>query len=81
MEKLLRTKDIMERYSCSANTARKYMREMVHTERPLTVSAAAVAMWDDSRTQAPAGRVLEVVRQINRRSVALPDRFERKRAK
>ncbi len=53
MERLLRAEDIAERYSCSVKTARKYMRQMRHTEAPLTVTEAAVLAWDAKRTIDP----------------------------
>lgn len=51
--KLLTAQDIMERYNCSENTARSYMRQMIHMEKPLRVSEAALDAWEANRTMAP----------------------------
>ena len=79
MERLLRAKDIAERYSCSENTARNYMRKMAHTENPLTVSMAALAAWESERTVGGSLKMVKNIRQVNRQALYLPDRFERKR--
>jgi uncharacterized protein YjcR len=80
MERLLKVKDIMERYGCSENTARTYMRKMVHTEHPLTVSAAALAAWESARTVSNEPEIGKAIKIINRRSLYLPEKFERKKA-
>ena len=51
--KLLTTGDIMERYQCSDRTARRYMRQMVHQEKPLRVTEAALETWEINRTCNP----------------------------
>ena len=79
MERLLRAKDIAERYSCSENTARNYMRKMAHTENPLTVTTAALAAWESERTISNRPQMTKTIRQRNRKNLYLPDRFERKR--
>ena len=53
MERLLRAADIMTRYQCSAPTARAYMRKMIHTENPLTVTEGALMAWERERTHGP----------------------------
>ena len=53
MERLLLVKDVMARYNCSAPTARKRMREMFHTENPLTVLERSLTDWESARTQNP----------------------------
>ena len=53
MEKLLRVPDIMARYGCCAATARTYMRQMIHQEKPLAVTASMVEAWERSRTREP----------------------------
>lgn len=63
MNKLLTVEDIAARYQCSTQTARKYMRGMIHMEHPLMVSEAAVTAWEQERTVYPVA-----VRQ--RRAVA-----------
>ena len=50
MRKLLSVKDIQDRYSCSAVTARRYMRRMEHLENPLRVSEQSVEKWELERT-------------------------------
>lgn len=57
MRKLLTVSDIQARYQLkSETTARKYMRQMEHMEKPLRVTEAAVDRWEDSRTINPADR-------------------------
>lgn len=53
MKKLLGVAEIRERYGCSEATARKYMRQMVHMEKPLRVTEDAVAAWEIERTYNP----------------------------
>lgn len=53
MKKLLGVAEIRERYGCSEATARKYMRQMVHMEKPLRVTEDAVAAWEIGRTYNP----------------------------
>ena len=53
MHRLLNVHDIMERYQCSANTARSRMRMMPHMEKPLMVSERAVMDWEAGRTVFP----------------------------
>lgn len=54
MDKLLTVEDIAERYKCSVQTARKYMRQMYHMEKPLMVTETAVAAWEREKTVCPA---------------------------
>jgi hypothetical protein len=49
MERLLTVRDIQERYSCTGPTARKYIRQMVHMENPLTVTQEALTDWENRR--------------------------------
>ena len=53
MERLLSVKDIQERYQCNPATARKYMREMLHMEKPLMVSERAVSDWEKRKLIMP----------------------------
>jgi len=53
MERLLSTRDMMERYQCSRQTASRYMRRMEHQENPLRVTEKAVNAWEKSRTVNP----------------------------
>lgn len=50
MKRLLTVKEMAERYKCSEKTARRYMRQMEHMERPLRVTENAVESWEYSRT-------------------------------
>ena len=65
MERLLKVSDISERYGCTAKTARKYLRQMVHYENPLTAPAWALKEWEQSRESSPADkkRMAEVQRR------------------
>ena len=56
MDRLLTVADIMERYKCSANTARGRMRQMAHMEKPLLVSERAVMDWEAGKTVYPVTR-------------------------
>lgn len=53
MKKLLAVADICERYGCSEKTARRYMRQMEHMERPLRVTETALESWEINRTYNP----------------------------
>ena len=53
MDNLLRVHDIMARYACCAATARTYMRQMIHQEKPLSVWESALEAWERSRTREP----------------------------
>ena len=54
MERLITVKDMQKRYSCSLNTARKYIRQMIpHMENPLTATETAFREWEESRTVFP----------------------------
>lgn len=50
LEPIYKVADIRKRYGCADSTARKYMRQMEHTEKPLTVTESAIREWDASRT-------------------------------
>lgn len=51
--RILRPKDIAERYNVCENTAIKYMRKMIHMENPLSVTEEALAQWERERTVGP----------------------------
>jgi len=57
LEQIFRVPDIRKRYGCAESTARKYMRQMRHTEKPLTVTESAIKEWDDERTVHPVREV------------------------
>jgi hypothetical protein len=50
MEKLITVADVKERYGCSRQTARKYIRECKpHMEKPLTTTERAFTEWEANR--------------------------------
>lgn len=53
METLYTVSEICARYHVRPATARKIMRQMVHMEKPLMVTARAVAEWERGRTYTP----------------------------
>lgn len=53
-ERLYRANDVAARYSVSVQTARAYMRQMRHTEKPLTVRESDMLSWDFERMIDPA---------------------------
>lgn len=56
---MLTSKDIAERYQVSANTARKYIRQMVHLENPLRVRESELAKWEKKRERPPVDYMVE----------------------
>ena len=68
MERLITVKDIRERYGCSPNTARKYLRQMYHYEVPLTAPQWALAEWERGREHKPFNHERTIVpkRRANR---------------
>jgi DNA-binding transcriptional regulator YiaG len=63
MERLFSVTDICTRYQCKAATARKYMRDMAHMEKPLMVSERAVADWERRRTLPPESDTRQLLRK------------------
>lgn len=53
MIRMLSVKDIQERYQCNPATARKYIRDMIHMEKPLMVSEKEVDRWEKAKTIYP----------------------------
>jgi len=53
MERLLSVKDIQERYQCNPATARGYIRQMVHMEKPMMVKEKEVERWERDKTFYP----------------------------
>ena len=54
MERLVTVKDVSERYGCSMQTARKYIRQMMpHMESPLSATVTAFREWEEKRTVCP----------------------------
>ena len=51
MEKLVTVSDVRERYGCSRQTARKYIRQCnPHMEKPLVTPEWAFREWEAGRT-------------------------------
>ena len=63
LEKLLSVDDICERYQCTENTARKYMREMYHREKPLMVTERAVKEWDAQNSFPPEKEIRLILKR------------------
>ena len=63
MERLFSVKDICERYQVKTETARKFMRNMVHMEKPLMVSERAVKDWEQSKTFPPESATRELLKK------------------
>jgi hypothetical protein len=64
MEKLFSVQDMCERYQCKPTTARKYMRDMVHMERPrLMVTERALAEWERRNTLPPESETRRMMRK------------------
>lgn len=53
MERILKPADIAARYSCSIDTARRYIRRMDHMEKPLGVYESALMQWEYMRSTGP----------------------------
>lgn len=63
MDKLVTVADVADRYGCSRQTARKYIRECKpHLEKPLAVTEQAFREWEAVRT---VGRPV-TTRSVNR---------------
>ena len=94
MERLYSVQDIMERYQVTAQTARKYMRKMVHMEKPLMVSEASLRSYESGRTVEPGQKNRKsiqtrprIANQVRKKEKAVhkagrygPHIFERRRA-
>ena len=76
MERLVTVKDMSERYGCSLPTARKYLRQMFHYERPLAAPQWAFNEWEQSRVAVPAGTKIELVNTIKPGRIIVPRRRE-----
>lgn len=54
-ETIMTARDVAERYKCSMQCARNYIRKMAHMENPLTVYESDLLAWEQSRMIVPAG--------------------------
>ena len=60
MERLVTVTDVSERYGCSRQTARKYLRQCSpHMEKPLTAPEWAFREWEESRLVDPGRKEIE----------------------
>lgn len=57
MRTILTVKDVAQRYKCSLQCARNYIRRMPHMESPLAVYESDFQAWEESRMEYPGGRV------------------------
>lgn len=67
MEKLFTVSDIQERYGCNPQTARKYIRQMEHMEKPLSVLESAITAWERKRTIPPSDLIRAATKEARRR--------------
>ena len=63
MERLLNVGAVCELFGCKAATARKRMREMEHTEKPLMVTERAVRSWVQKHTLPPEDEIKRMMRR------------------
>ena len=75
MQQLFSPKDIAERYKCSEQCARNYMHRMEHMEKPLRVTAQAVAAWEIGRTYQPQKATSEKPKRVTRQQPAPGEKF------
>lgn len=65
MERLVTVKDVSERYGCSMQTARKYLRQVnPHMENPLSATVTAFREWEEKRTVVPAEASTRILQQL-----------------
>lgn len=72
LDRLYRSADVAARYGCSVQTARVYMRQMKHTEKPLTVRESDMLLWDSMRTVDPDAK-----KKTQKRSAVMTSSFTR----
>ena len=58
----LNPREVAAAMSCSVATARARMRQMVHTEAPLTVTEVELEHWWEDRTRGPVPQVTRTTR-------------------
>lgn len=51
---VLTVRDIAERYRCTMQCARNYLRKMPHMEKPLAVYESDLEEWEKGRMMIPA---------------------------
>ena len=65
-ETIMTARDVAERYKCSLQCARNYIRRMTHMEKPLTVYESDLLAWEQSRMECPGGKVRLVSPKIGK---------------
>ena len=64
MERLYSVSDICEMFRVKdQRTARKIMRDMEHTEKPLLVTERAVRAWIEKKTLPPESEIRRMMRR------------------
>ena len=63
MERLLSVRHVAERYGCTAQCARNYIRRIDgHLENPIGVYESDLMRWEQSRRVGAPGRTMKVPR-------------------
>jgi len=68
----LSPKDVAAHMGCSVATARDRMRQMTHTETPLTVTEEAIEHWYAERTVESVKRPTRTTRAYQKHIVPMP---------
>ena len=75
MEKLITTRDVMERYGCTRQTARKYIRQCnPYMEKPLATFDWAFAAWENGRLISDNGKHIRPLKVFHTERVIVPRR-------
>lgn len=75
MERLVTVADVRERYGCSAQTARKYIRQCdPHMEKPLATFDWAFAAWESGRLISDNGVHIKPLKTFHTGRVIIPRR-------
>lgn len=79
----LTPREVAAHMRCSVATARDRMRQMTHTERPLTVTEDAIERWYAERTVESIKKEKRIARSYHRHIAPTPGEFliPRKRPK
>ena len=66
MRTISTVKDVAQRYKCSLQCARNYIRRMPHMESPLVVYESDLQAWEESRMEYPGGRYRLIAPKIGK---------------
>lgn len=82
VEKLLTAEDVAGIMRVGKRTAYAYMRQMIHMEKPMRVTEAALRAWIAGRSVAPEEKKRRGVNTGRRRMTVVPEdyRIPRRRA-